>query len=79
MRTTINIDDDLLERLKRKAAEESRSLQDVTNELLRHALVLSDRPHPYECALTAWQAKLRPAVDLFDRDHLLDLLDESDE
>ena len=79
MRTTINIDDDLLETLKKRAAEESRTLQDVTNEVLRHGLTKPAGGHPYECSLgRAWQARQRAAVNLFDRDRLLDILDEGE-
>lgn len=78
MRTTINIDDDLLETLKKRAAEESRSLQDVTNEVLRHGLA-ERAQSAYECSLgQAWKARQRASVDLFDRDRLLDLLDEDE-
>ena len=37
-RTTLAIDDEILKKMKEKAAREERTLQDVANELLRHAL-----------------------------------------
>jgi plasmid stability protein len=37
-RTTLTIDDQLLRELKRKAAEQGRTLQAVTNDLLRSSL-----------------------------------------
>ncbi|MBI4818095.1 MAG: type II toxin-antitoxin system VapB family antitoxin [Deltaproteobacteria bacterium] len=50
MRTTIAIDDDLLEILKAQAESEHRSLKDAVNDALRAGLVhlraqKKDRPH----------------------------------
>ena len=73
-RTTLMIDDQVLRALKRKAAEEGRSLQAVTNDLLRRSL----RPAPpprYEFRLQGWKAVEMPGVDLLDRDALFDLMD----
>ena len=42
MRTTLNIDDDVLIALKERARRESRSVGDVTSDLLRQALVCRD-------------------------------------
>jgi plasmid stability protein len=75
MRTTLAIDDDLLKRMKEKAAREGRTLQGVANDLLRQALV---QPRPRikpRLVLRGWEAVERPGVDLFDRDKLFDLMD----
>ncbi len=73
MRTTLAIDDDILRMLKRRALDEGRTVQDVTNDLLRAAL--SARPsRSYKLELAGWKAELRPGVDLTDRDKLLDLM-----
>ena len=77
MRTTIVIDDALFRELKKRAAEESRTLSAVTQDALRRGLA---RPAPTR---RAPRIKLRsfamgkPTVDLADRDQLFDLLDRS--
>lgn len=73
-RTTIGLDDDILRRLKRRAAAEGRTLQAVVNDLLRSAL-RPPRREPFTLALRGWEASLRPGVELLDRDRLFDLMD----
>jgi len=74
-RTTLAVDDDLLKRIKEKAAREGRSLQEVANELLRQALVQQKPKKRLRLALRGWTATERPGVDLLDRDKLFDLMD----
>lgn len=74
-RTTLAIDDDLLKRIKEKAAREGRALQDVANELLRNALVQQKPKQNLKLKLRGWKATERPGVDLLDRDKLFDLMD----
>jgi plasmid stability protein len=74
-RTTLAIDDDLLKRIKEKAAREGRTLQDVANELLRQALVQQKPKRALKLKLRGWKATERPGVDLLDRDKLFDLMD----
>ena len=73
-RTTLTIDDQILREIKRKAAEEGRSLQSVTNDLLRRSLRASPG-EPYQFRLRGWNAAELPGVDLLDRDALFDLMD----
>jgi hypothetical protein len=73
-RTTLTIDDQLFRELKRKASEEGRTLQAVTNDLLRRSLTASP-PKSYELRLRGWKAAEQPGVDLLDRDALFDLMD----
>jgi SAM-dependent methyltransferase len=73
-RTTLDIDDGLLRELKKKAAAEGRTLQAVVNEYLKRAAAAPSGPK-FRLELTGWRADLRPGVDLFDRDKLLDLMD----
>jgi len=73
-RTTLDIDDALLRELKKKAAAEGRTLQAVVNEYLKRAAAAPARGK-YRLQLAGWRAELRPGVDLFDRDKLLDLMD----
>jgi len=73
-RTTLTIDDQLLRELKKKASEEGRTLQAVTNDLLRRSL--SSTPlKPYKLQLQGWKAAEQPGVELLDRDTLFDLMD----
>jgi plasmid stability protein len=73
-RTTLVLEDSLLRQLKKKAAEEGRSLQAVANELIRRGLA----PRPaqnYRLKLQGWKADLQPGVDLLDRNSLFDAMD----
>jgi plasmid stability protein len=73
-RTTLNIDEAILRQIKRRAADEGRSVQAVVNELLRRAL--STPPTAgFTLELRGWKAVERPGVDLLDRDKLFDLMD----
>jgi len=74
-RTTLAIEDDLLKRIKEKAAREGRTFQDVANELLRSALVHHRPKQKLKLHLRGWKAKELPGVDLLDRDKLFDLMD----
>ena len=69
-RTTIALDDDLLRRLKRLAAREERTLQDVVNELLRKALAPRRGP-AYSLSFGGWRADVLPGIDPADREDLL--------
>lgn len=69
----MKIDAALLRALKKKAAEEGRSLQAVVNDLLRQSLAV--RPSgEYRLRLRGWEATEQPGVDLLDRDKLFDLM-----
>ena len=68
------IEGDLLRQLKRRAAEEGRTLQRVVNDLLRQAVSAPKRSQ-YKLRWQAWDAELQPGVDLLDRDKLFDLMD----
>lgn len=73
-RTTLTLDDQLLRELKKKASEEGRTLQAVTNDLLRRSL--ATRPQKsYQLRLRGWKSTEQPGVDLLDRDTLFDLMD----
>lgn len=75
-RTTMAFDEDLLRRIKEKAAREGRTMQSVVNDLLRQALAESDRDGgDYRLELGGWEAEAQPGVDLLDRDKLFDLME----
>lgn len=75
-RTTIRLDEDLLRRLKEAAAREGRTLQDLTNELLRRAMTDPEEPEEFSLELEGWTARERPGVDIRERDRLLDLMED---
>lgn len=73
MRTTLVIDDELFRALKRRAAEEGRTLSAVTQEALRRGL---ERPKPQRVRVKLPVFSMgRPTVDVADRDQLLDIMD----
>ena len=69
------IDEPLLRQLKKKAAEEGRTLQDVANEVLRRGLAKRADRTGYRLKLQGWKAAEQPGVDVLDRDKLFDLMD----
>jgi plasmid stability protein len=73
-RTTLKLDEDLLRRLKERAAREGRTLQSLANDLLRRGLSDSGRGD-YRLELLTWKGELQPGVDLFDRDSLFDVME----
>jgi hypothetical protein len=69
---TIAIDEDLLKQLEEKAAKESRTKDEVANDILRKSFTAAK---PYKLELEGWKTELQPGVDLNDRDKLYDLMD----
>ena len=77
MRTTINLPDDLLKSLKRRAAERGTTVTALIEDSLRAALAersLRTRPKPIRLK-TYGQGGLQPGVDLDDSAALLDLME----
>lgn len=73
MRTTIDLDDDILRTLRRRQREEQKTLGQLVSELLAQALATDPRPR----ADIAWvTADLRPRVDLDDKDAVWAVLDQ---
>lgn len=75
-RTTLRLDDDLLRRLKERAARDGTTLQSLANDLLRQALANADRSADYKLELAGWQADLQRGVDLLDRDSIFDVMEQ---
>lgn len=74
-RTTVNLDEDLLRRLKERAAREGRTLQSVVNDVIRQGIAVPE-DREYRLSLRTWKGALQPGVDLFDRDTLFDAMEE---
>ena len=69
------LDEDLLRDLKARAAREGRTLQSLTNDLLRQALDRIEEPTGYRLRWKTWRGELRPGVDISDRDSLYEIME----
>lgn len=77
MRTTIDIDDPILEDLKRVQRREGKSLGRLVSDLLAQALATADSKCQAAAPVFAWRSKdMRAKVDLSDKNALLDAMDE---
>ncbi len=78
MKTTIDLDDALLARVKRLAAAEGTTLRAVVEEALRARLMpRSKTRQPYTFSPPTVRGTAAPAADIADRNAVHDLLDES--
>lgn len=78
VRTTVNIDDDLLRRARERAARSGGSLGTVVDDALRVLLVEKATERSRVSPPTYGGSGLRPGVDLEDEDALAALLYEAD-
>jgi len=74
VRTTIDLDDDILRRLKRRQRAEGKTLGQLVSELLAPALAAA--PATPVADLNWATADLRPRVDLDDKEAVWAVLDE---
>jgi hypothetical protein len=77
MRTTLVIDDALFRELKRRAAEQNRTLSELTEETLRLGLAVRRPARRCPRRRLPSFSMGRPRVDLADRNHLYEVLDPS--
>ena len=76
MRTTLDLDDELMRNLKRRSADMGRTLTSLVEEALRAMLERHSRPEPgYRLKWTVVPGGPRPGIDLSDRDALMDTMD----
>lgn len=75
MRTTLDLDDQLMRKVKRLAAETGRTLTSIIELGLRELLDQEQRSHPYRFEWVTVPGGTLPGVDLTDRDALIDLMD----
>jgi hypothetical protein len=76
MRTTLNIDDALMERVRRIASETGRTITQVIEDVLRRE-VAGEKPKRKRFRLK-WvtvSGRLQPGVDLADRDSLIERME----
>ena len=76
MRTTININNNLMKRVKLMAAKTGRTITQVIEEALRKE-VTGGRPQskPFRLQWITVSGRLQPGVDLADRDALTELME----
>ena len=77
MRTTLNLDDDLMRSIKQHAASTGRTLTSLVEESLRELLARVENSE--RCYTLDWvtvEGGAQPGVDLTDRDALLDRMGE---
>lgn len=79
MRTTLNLDDRLMRALKRRAAETGRTMTELMEEALREMLARSSEPSKdREFQWVTVRGKVRPGIDITDRDSLLEAMEGRD-
>lgn len=77
MRTTIDIDDPILEDLKRLQRREGKSLGRLVSDLLARALADAQTPKRSPAPAFNWHSRpMKAKIDLADKHALLDALDE---
>ena len=75
MRTTLDLDDDLLRRAKQLAAAEGVSLRSYVEDALRVRILPRPRSAgAFRLKVPVIEGKSSPAVDIADRDALYDLM-----
>ena len=75
VRTTLEINDDLFRRAKRRAADEGTPLRAVVENALRVYLARKPKSAAYRLHWRTESGTLQPGVRLDDRDALFDLMD----
>ena len=77
MRTTVRLDDDLLQRAKVHAAQTGRTLTALIEDALLQAMnTPAGTNRTLEYRVPTFDSALRPGVDLSDNAALADLMDE---
>ena len=76
MRTTLNIDDELMKRVKEKAAVTGKTMTQIVEEaLLREVAGVAERPASFKLHWVTAEGPPAPGVDLSDRDSLYDAME----
>ncbi len=76
MKTTLNIPDNIYRRVKRRAAEEGRTVSELVAEYLHHGLTAAGKPGELP-PLPSFRMGV-PLVDIADREALYDAMEEDD-
>lgn len=76
MKTTLNIDDDLMRTVKKRAAEKGTTVSATIETALRELLRQEEKPErPFRLRWQTVRGKLQAGVDLTDRDALLERME----
>ena len=76
MRTTLNLDDNLIRAAKRRAAETGRTLSSMIESALREIIEHEKKPKlSYRLRWVTVKGGVQPGVDLDDRDALIDRME----
>jgi hypothetical protein len=75
MQITIDLNDELMRKAEKKAADDGIPLRDLVEDALRRYLSEKPGASGYKLKWTTEKGELMPGVDLDDRDSLLDLMD----
>lgn len=79
MKTTLNLDDELVKAVKKEAADSDRTMTEVIEQSLRETLLRPTKPRkPYRLKLPVVRGRRPPAVDINDRKALYDFMDGLD-
>ena len=78
MRTTIDLNDELMRRIKRLAADQGVTFRQLVEGALRGLLERKSNPKAYRLRWRTEKGQLLPGVRLDDRDSLFDLMDGRD-
>lgn len=77
MRTTLNIDDDLMRLVKKHAAETDRTISAIIETALRYLIEHEQRTdQPFRLRWKTVRGGLQAGVDLTDRDALIDHMEK---
>jgi hypothetical protein len=72
IRTTVTLEDDIVERVKRESRARGASFRDTLNDLLRMALNLENRPQARTLQIKALSMGYRPGLNYDDIESLLE-------
>jgi hypothetical protein len=72
IRTTVTLDEDVAERIKRESKQKGASFRDTLNELLRMALLAAGQTHRRTLVIKPTPMGLRPGLDYSDIEALLE-------
>jgi hypothetical protein len=79
MRTTLNIQDDLMRRVKKHASETGATITEVVEQALRAAVAgQAPRKNRYTFVWKPVPGRTLPGIDLADRDSLYEVMERSE-
>lgn len=75
MKTTVNLDDELLAQVKAMAAQRGTTLTRVIEDALRTMVLASASPEQFRLRLPTVRGERPPPIDVADRDALHEVMD----